>query len=62
MEFLTNALGSRPNIFDPNKKELPVGERILATNPILEAYGNSRTARNKNSSRFGKYTKMFFNQ
>jgi myosin heavy subunit len=56
MRFLT---GLSQNA-DPRVKKLE--ETILDTNPVLESFGNAKTTRNRNSSRFGKFIEIHFNK
>jgi myosin-1 len=55
MQYIANVSGGT----DSSIQEIK--DMVLATNPLLESFGNAKTLRNNNSSRFGKYLEIQFN-
>ena len=53
------AMGRRVSVASASSMDV-LQARLTQSNPLMEAFGNARTTRNHNSSRFGKFLKLVF--
>ncbi|KAI9996698.1 hypothetical protein PInf_014441 [Phytophthora infestans] len=60
MEYLAQAGANNLAASVMGKSVEGIAAKVLQTNILLESFGNARTLRNDNSSRFGKFIKLHF--